>query len=351
MTVIARPSIPLPLLDDGPQRPSFAQGPRALSSVKLLRISVTDRCNLRCIYCMPEGGVEFSDKDELLQPGDFEAIARAAVRIGVTHLKLTGGEPTIRRDIVDIAARLKAAGAEDLSLTTNALQLPRLAADLRAAGVDRLTLSIDSLRPDRYTAITQGGRIERFWAGVEAAEAAGYERLKLNVVVIKGMNDDEAADFAALTLDRPWTVRFIEYMPLGVSQLVGDGIDPTDVMIDNADVMRSIAAAHGPLAPADRRAEAGVGPAEVYRLPGASGKVGFISAMSQPFCETCNRLRLTATGELRSCLFDGGEVSVVPALRPHADVDAIVRAFGECVVLKPETHSSRGNRAMSQLGG
>ncbi|MCA9290793.1 MAG: GTP 3',8-cyclase MoaA [Phycisphaerales bacterium] len=351
MSLAVGQSVALPILDTAPQRPVFAQGPRDLASVRLLRISVTDRCNLRCIYCMPEGGVEFSDKDELLQPADFEAIARVAVGFGVTHLKLTGGEPTIRRDIIDIAERLAALRPEDLSLTTNGLQLPRLAGPLRDAGVDRLTLSIDSLRPDRYERITGGGRLDLFWRGVDAATDAGFERLKFNVVVINGVNDDEVADFAALTRDHPWTVRFIEYMPLGESQLVRPGADPSAAIVDNAVIHRRIEAVHGPLAPVERATEVGVGPANVFRLPDARGRVGFISAMSAPFCATCNRLRLTATGELRSCLFDGGEVSMLPTLRPAPDPEFIARRFAECVVLKPDTHSFRGNRAMSQLGG
>ena len=351
MALLDTNAIQLPVLDAGVQRPVYARGPRSLSSVRLLRISVTDRCNLRCSYCMPEEGVPFEDREDLLNADDFEAVARVAVELGVTHLKLTGGEPTIHREIVEIARRLKALGSEDLSLTTNALQLPRLAEPLRDAGVDRLTLSIDSLRADRYTQITGGGRLDLFWRGVDAAIAAGFERLKLNVVVIKGVNDDEVADFAALSRDRPWTIRFIEYMPLGNSRFTVKGFDPNDAILDNALVMERIAERLGTPEPVNRETEPGVGPASVMRLPGARGRFGFISAMSRPFCETCNRLRLTATGELRSCLFDGGEVSLLPALRPRTSPDALCRAFAECVVLKPEVHAFRGSRPMSQLGG
>lgn len=341
----------LPVLDTSVQRPAYAQGPRDLASVKLLRISVTDRCNLRCIYCMPEGGVEFSDKDELLHAADFEAVAAAALSVGVTHLKLTGGEPTIRSDIVDIASRLAALGPQDLSLTTNGMQLHRLAQPLRDAGVNRLTLSLDTLNPDRFNRITGGGRLDHFQRGLEAASNAGFDRLKFNVVMIRGINDDEVADLAAMTIDKPWTVRFIEYMPLGESRLTAPGVDPDDALVDNEIVKAQLTKRFGPLEAVDRTSEAGVGPAKVFRLPGAKGRVGFISAMSKPFCETCNRLRLTATGELRSCLFDGGEVNVLPALRPHADPAAIVRLMSQCVQMKPEVHSQRGNRAMNQLGG
>lgn len=353
MILAVRPSLPLPVLDHAAvHRPVYARGPRTLASVKLLRISVTDRCNLRCLYCMPEGGVEFSDREELLQPADFEAVARAALGLGITHLKLTGGEPTVRRDLPDIAARLSALGPEDLSLTTNGLQLHRAARLLREAGVRRLTLSIDSLIPEKYERITGGGRLDLFWRGVEAALEAGFDqRLKLNVVVIKGVNDDEVADLAALSLERPWTIRFIEYMPLGASRLTMPGVDPNDAILDNEIVRQRLAARFGALEPVQRGTEVGVGPAEVHRLPGAKGRIGFISAMSRPFCETCNRLRLTATGELRSCLFDGGEVNLLPALRPSINGERLREAFARCATLKPEVHSFRGDRAMSQLGG
>ncbi len=177
---------------------------------------------------------------------------------------------------------------------------------------------------------------------------AGFERLKINMVVMGGINDDELVDFARLTLDRPWTVRFIEYMPLGQSTLIDQAQQTT---LDNALVKERIEESLGPLEAVERQSEPGVGPAEVFRVAGAVGRLGFISAMSRPFCETCNRLRLTASGELRSCLFDGGEVDVLPALRPTPNTQAIVKLMRACVALKPQTHSPRGNRAMSQLGG
>lgn len=342
-------TISLTILDPTTQRPRFAQGPRSLSSVKLLRISVTDRCNLRCIYCMPEGGMEFADRDELLQSRDFEAVAATALRLGVESIKLTGGEPTIRGDIVEIAERLKALGPHDLSMTTNGMQLRRLAEPLRRAGVDRLTISLDSLDPERFRTMTGGGRLELLWEGVDAALTAGFERLKFNMVVVRGVNDDEVEAMAALSLDQPWTIRFIEYMPLGDSRLTGP--DPESSIVDNALLLQRLERRFGALEAVERRTEPGVGPAAVVRLPGAAGRIGFISAMSRPFCETCNRLRLTATGQLRSCLFDGGEIDVLPALRPIRDDAALERAFESCVALKPVVHAARGNRAMSQLGG
>jgi len=358
--------VALPILDDKPQRPVYATGPRDLSAVKLLRISVTDRCNLRCVYCMPAQGVTFENQSDLLSAKDFIAVAKAARSIGVDHFKVTGGEPTVRGDVVDIVAGLAALKPRDLSLTTNGLLLERLAQPLRDAGLDRITLSWDSMKAEKFERITRGdrdwtrdetlgkrseaasGSYAKFQRGLEAAQRAGFERLKINVVVIGGINDDEVADFAKLTIDHPWTIRFIEYMPLGDSVLMEDA---PGYLVDNAIVQQHIEAELGPMVSVNRESEAGVGPANVFALSGAKGRIGFISAMSKPFCETCNRLRLTATGELRSCLFDGGEVSVLPALRPAPDAQRIIDIMRQCVAMKPEVHSQRGNRAMSQMGG
>ncbi|MEM1108204.1 MAG: GTP 3',8-cyclase MoaA [Planctomycetota bacterium] len=353
-------SLALPILNESPQRPTFARGPRSLSSVKLLRISLTDRCNLRCVYCMPDDGVTFYDREDVLSADDIVAVAAAARDAGVTHFKLTGGEPTLRKDLVDIVRRLKALDPLDLSMTTNGLRLGqqrgRLAHELHDAGLDRLTVSLDSLDAETFSRISgrRGFTLDQLWAGLDAAAAAGLGRLKLNFVVIGGVNDHEAPDFAALTVDRPWTVRFIEYMPLGDSALTRSLVGADTHTVDNEQIIAGIEDVHGPLVPIDRDGEPGVGPAQVYRLtrPGARGKVGFISAMSQPFCETCNRLRLTARGELRACLFDGGEVDLLPTLRASPEPRReLIALMARCVAEKPETHSARGNRAMSQLGG
>ncbi len=349
-------STALPILDTTPQRPRYANGPRSLQAIKLLRLSITDRCNLRCVYCMPEDGVTFYDRKDLLSAGQIITAAAAARSIGVEHFKITGGEPTVRGDLVQIIDGLKALDPTDLSMTTNGVLLPGLAKDLRRAGLDRLTISWDSMRPDVFRQLT-GGRCEldNLTNGIDTATDAGFERLKLNVVVVGGMNDTEVADFARLTLDRPWTVRFIEYMPLGDSKLLADGLDTAKLYtVDNAIVAQRIEDQLGKLTPADRSAEPGVGPANVFRLPGAVGKIGFISAMSKPFCESCNRLRLTATGQLRACLFDGGEVDALPALQslsPGDDPQPIINLMAQCVEQKPETHSAHGNRPMSRLGG
>ena len=345
----------LPILDAGPVRPAFARGPRSLSAVRLLRISVTDRCNLRCVYCMPDDGVGFHDRSDLLSAEQIITVASAARRAGVDHFKLTGGEPTVRGDLLHIVRGIASLEPADLSLTTNGMLLDRLAQPLRDAGVDRVTVSLDSLRPERFARITRGGvesmgGLARLMRGLDALSDAGFSRVKINVVVMRGINDDEVADLARLSIDHDWTVRFIEYMPLGQSTLIDDAADFT---LDNAVVRARIEAVLGPLTAVARESETGVGPATVFSLPGARGRVGFISAMSKPFCETCNRLRLTATGQLRSCLFDGGEVDVLPTLSKPAGAnsDELIELMRRCVALKPETHSDRGNRAMSQIGG
>ena len=328
-------------------RPEFANGPRDISALKMLRISVTDRCNLRCVYCMPEEGMVFQEPDALLDVSQFEAIARVAVDLGVRHIKITGGEPTLRRDLIHIVEKISRLDIDDLSLTTNGLQLPRLAQPLREAGVDRVTLSVDSLRPDTYRRLTRGGRLDVFMRGLDAA-AETFDHVKLNVVVIPGVNDQEVADLAALTLHNDWTVRFIEYMPLGESGL--SELPEARTVLSAREIAARITAVHGPLTPVRRASEVGVGPAQIFTLPSSRGRIGFIHAMSQPFCESCNRLRLTAEGVLRSCLFDGGEIALQRMLNP-IDSRAIRQAFHDCISLKPRVHARRGNRAMSQLGG
>lgn len=347
-------------------------GPRDISAVKMLRISVTDVCNLRCLYCRPEEGVAWLPKSEILSFEEIAAITRASVRLGISHFKLTGGEPTARKDLPVLVEMLRRIpGVEDLSLTTNGILLKTLLGKLQDAGLNRLTVSLDSLRPDRFAAITRGGDFFRVWNALESALRMNFTRLKINVVVMRGMNDDEIADFAALTLHHRLTVRFIEFMPLGRSGLTDD---PQSAVVGESEIRQRIEREHGPFQSCDRSSELGVGPAKVYALPGAAGRIGFISAMSAPFCDTCNRLRLTPDGMLRSCLFDGGEVDLKPILRhlqppaPPGDhthpprlrpVDgdlqsresSILRAMTDCVTFKPLVHSFHGNKAMNRIGG
>ena len=374
----------LPIIDILARSPSapaagvaFDTGPRSIAAVRVLRISVTDRCNFRCVYCMPAEGVRWLPRDDILTFEEIAEIVRAAIaEHGIRRFKLTGGEPTIRHGIVDLVRMLRRIdGIEDLSLTTNGLLLETLASPLRQAGLDRVTVSIDSLNPDRFRSITRTGDLSTVLRGLDRCEAVGFSSLKINCVTMRGTNDDEVADFARLTLDRRLTVRFIEYMPLGdaalmhaASQRVDDSeLGPAggcgaqdrgkDAFISEDEVRRRIEKELGPLVPVDRASEAGVGPANVYRLAeqDPAGRIGFISAMSAPFCSTCNRLRLTADGTLRSCLFEGGEVDVRSVLRsgraPAQRRRDLAQAMTDCVRLKPDVHSGHGNRQMSQLGG
>ena len=365
-----KPRVSLPVLG-APQAgvaPHGITGPRDIAAVKMLRISVTDVCNLRCVYCMPAEGVEWLPKSSILTYEEIATVVRASVQLGITHFKLTGGEPTARRDLATLVAMLRAiAGVEDLSLTTNGILLEPLLERLHAAGLDRITISLDSLRPERFKAITRGGDFQRVWRALQKALAMGFKRVKLNVVMMRGINDDEAADFAGLTRALPLTVRFIEFMPLGRSGLTDD---PDSAMVSERETRAAIEAVHGPLVGVERRSEIGVGPANVWQLAGeAKGRIGFISAMSHPFCESCNRLRMTPEGSMRSCLFDGGEVDLKPLLRGpeinHRDTETqsthrgdlvgveerIMQAMTSCVTMKPETHSMHGNKAMNRIGG
>jgi cyclic pyranopterin phosphate synthase len=265
-------------------------------------------------------------------------------------------------------------GIEDLSLTTNGMLLEGLAIPLRESGLDRVTVSVDSLDPDRFRRITRTGDLATVLRGLDRCEDAGFAGLKINCVTMRGTNDDEAADFARLTLSRGVTVRFIEYMPLGDAAVMHttravvapDELGPAggcgaqdrgDVFVSEPEVRARIERELGPLVPVDRATEPGVGPANVYRLARGNpiGRIGFISAMSAPFCATCNRLRLTAEGVLRSCLFEGGEVAIRSVIRSIAEPEcrrlAVANAMTDCVRLKPDVHSHHGNRQMSQIGG
>jgi cyclic pyranopterin phosphate synthase len=339
---------------------------------------------------MPEEGVRWLPREDILGFEEICDVVRSAVEVhGIRRFKLTGGEPTVRNGLVDLVAMLRRiAGVEDLSLTTNGQRLTELAGPLREAGLDRVTVSIDSLRPERFRQITRTGDLALVLRGLDRCEEVEFPSLKINVVTMRGTNDDELADFARLSLTRRLTVRFIEYMPLGDAALLRPGgaevsaihgraahatgiaedeIGPaggcgaqdrgSESLIPEAQVRERIERELGPLLPVDRGSEPGVGPANVYRLALGSprGRVGFISAMSAPFCATCNRLRLTANGVLRSCLFEGGEVDVRPILRSAEDSatrrDNIARAMTDCVRLKPDVHSRHGNEQMSRIGG
>ena len=310
---------------------------------------------------MPEEGVAWVPKAEILSFEEIAQVVRAAIEVhGIRRFKLTGGEPTVRHGLVELVAMLRRIpGIVDLSLTTNGQRLAELAKPLREAGIDRVTVSIDSLDAEKFRQITRKGDLAMVLRGLDRAEEVGLSPMKINCVTMRGVNDSELADFARLTLRRNVTVRFIEYMPLGDSAIgPAAGCDGQargkDVLVSEPEARRIIEDELGPLVAVDRRSESGVGPASVWRLSQGQpkGRIGFISAMSAPFCSSCNRLRLTADGLLRSCLFDGGEIDVKSILRgANCSAEALGDAMVRCVKMKPMVHSYHGNKQMSMIGG
>jgi len=317
--------------------------------ITYVRVSVTDRCNLRCRYCIPKG-LTFNEKDEILTFEEITRLVRVFAGLGVRKIRLTGGEPLVRADLPGLVAEVAAVpGIEDLALSTNGLGLARLAAPLAQAGLRRVNVSVDSLDRERFREITHGGDLDEVWRGIDAAEAAGLHPIKLNVVAMRGVNDDEVEALAELTRTRGFTVRFIEVMPLtgNVWEQADRYLPATEIL----DRLRRVAA----LEP--EPAEPHGGPAEYFRYPGAPGRVGVITPLSHTFCERCNRVRLTSTGGLRLCLFGDDEVDLRGPLRAGAD-DAALRALIEGgLAIKPEAHALRPGLpasrliALSQVGG
>ena len=316
-------------------------------SIEYLRISVTDRCNFRCVYCMPREGLQWLPKAEILSYEEITEVVRQLSPLGLRRLRITGGEPTLRPDLESLIGQLRGIPfIEDIALSTNGAKLPQMARALREAGLDRVNMSADSLRPDRIAAIARRDLGFDPIAAAGAAEAAGLAPIKINVVVLRGMNDDEIEDFARLTMDRPWHVRFIELMPVGdMRELTWEHVVPSD------EVLQRIAAI-GALMP-DGGPPRGNGPARYYRLSGAAGTVGVITPMTHTYCGSCNRVRLTADGRLRTCLYGDHEVNLRDPLRQGAALEPL---FRQALAEKPKEHALLqmqvgGLRALSQVGG
>ncbi len=321
-------------------------------SITYLRISLTDRCNLRCVYCMPADGLEWTPQNEVLSNDEIIRIVRAAAALGMKKVRLTGGEPLVRPGIVDLIQQIASIpGIEDIGLTTNGILLEKLAMSLAHAGLRRVNISLDTLKPERFQKITRFGSFDRVWQGIQAAEQAGLSPIKLNAVVIRGVNDDELLDLAKLSLSHPWHIRFIELMPIGNTQSWGEGFPASPDRYVSVQEMYSRLEVLG-LVPTDT--PMGSGPARTFRVPGAPGTIGFISPLGEHFCQNCNRLRLTADGRLRACLVIPGETSLRDALRNGQSLEElIVRS----VATKPQqhnlsqTHLTHTERGMSQIGG
>jgi len=314
--------------------------------INYLRISVTDRCNLRCIYCMPPEGIPLMSHGDVLRYEEIALVARAAAELGITKLRLTGGEPLVRAGLTDLVAMLaEIKGIDDISMTTNGVLLERYAMELKKAGLHRVNISLDSLRPERFHKITRVGKLDDVLKGIEAAREAELNPVKVNMVVIRGTNDDEISHFALLTLSDAWHVRFIEFMPF-----VGNG-KKNRYLMPVSEIMERIEAL-GKLEPSLPN---GVGPAKYYRFPGAKGTIGFISPVTECFCQACNRMRLTADGKLRPCLFSDDEIDLRGPLRQGAAVEELKRLIRQAVASKPERHKLMTGvtceRFMSQIGG
>ena len=317
--------------------------------VTYLRVSVTDRCNLRCRYCMPLDGVRFKDLDDVLSWAELERVVRVAASLGVRRIRITGGEPTTRPGLADfVRAVVHTDGIEDVSMTTNGMLFADLAADLRDAGLNRVNISLDSLQPERFRALTHYGDWDAVWRSVQAALALGLHPVKLNCVALRGVNEDELADFAALTLDQPLHVRFIELMPLGTSHpWARDKLLPLARMRERIAERFELEAA----------SVEGGGPARYFRVPGAAGSIGFITAMTENFCHNCNRVRLTADGELQPCLGSLLALDLRGPLRAGVSDEALRRLVAKGIRSKPERHlmeeylEETAGRRMWTVGG
>ena len=316
-------------------------------TIEYLRISVTDRCNFRCVYCMPETGMQWLPKSEILSYEEITEVVRQLAPLGLRRLRITGGEPTIRPQIHELIRMLRAIPQiTDIALSTNGVRLPELAGLLRECGLDRVNMSVDSLRPDRIAGIARRDLGFDPVRAARAAEDAGLAPIKLNVVVMRGINDDEVESLARLTIEHPWHVRFIELMPVGdLRALTWEHVVPSDEILARLNAIAPLTPSAGP--------PRGNGPAAYYQWPNAAGSIGVITPMTHTYCASCNRVRLTADGRLRTCLFGNHEVDLRTPLRAGERLEAL---FHQALANKPKEHELLqmkvgGLRALSQVGG
>lgn len=320
--------------------------------INYIRVSITDRCNFRCIYCMPEEGVRWMPHSNVLSYEELLTIIRAGAEMGINRVRITGGEPLVRAGVVDFVKMVAMTpGMKDISMTTNATLLAKYAVDLKSAGLDRVNISLDTLRPEKFAricrSVEQGAGLEKVLEGIKAAQKAGLEPVKINMVVMAGINDDEIPDFARKTIDDGWNVRFIELMPYtGHNGHTPRGITTRDVkkLIDPLGKMEPY------------KYEIGNGPAKYYRLPEAKGTIGFITAISEHFCVSCNRLRLTADGQLRPCLMSETMIDLREPLRNGISPEKLKELIQQAVKAKPQGHhltdgENPNDRPFCQVGG
>jgi len=320
--------------------------------IDYLRISLIDHCNLRCVYCMPLRGLHFAPSEQLLRAAELETVVRAAASLGFRKVRLTGGEPTLRSDLIEIVERIiRVPGIVDLSMTTNGILLPPLVDPLIHAGLTRINIHVDTLHRERLKRVMRFGALEEIQAGIAAAESAGFRPIKLNAVVVRDYNDADVVELAALTLDKDWHVRFIELMPLGGGECARSALSQ---FVPSSETRRRIEDRLGPLAELPSRNESDE--SRNYRLAEAKGVVGFISPVSDPYCGACNRMRLTADGKLHLCLLNDDEMDVKGALRNGGGEDRVKEILLRAVQAKPTGHRlnegvSTRAREMFQIGG
>jgi cyclic pyranopterin phosphate synthase len=320
--------------------------------IDYLRISVIDHCNLRCVYCMPLRGLKFIPSPELLTAQEIETVARAAASVGFRKLRLTGGEPTLRPDIVEITGRIAAVdGVRDVAMTTNAILLPRLARPLAEAGLKRINVHVDTLDPDRLKKLMRFGTLNEIEAGITAAEEAGLRPIKINCVVTRDYNDSDVVDMARRAQERDWHVRFIELMPLGGGEAAHVALSQ---YVPSRETRERIEAELGPIVPVPSPNPSDE--SRNFRFEGGKGVLGFISPVSEPYCGTCNRMRLTADGRFHLCLLNDDELDVKRALRSGAGIEEVAGILTRAVGAKPTGHRldegiSTEDRSMFQIGG
>jgi cyclic pyranopterin phosphate synthase len=324
--------------------------------INYLRVSITDRCNLRCVYCMPKEGVSQLGHEDILRYEEMLRIIRIAKKLGIVKVRVTGGEPLVRKGVTEFLSSLGNLGLEDISLTTNGVLLESLADAIRKAGVGRINVSLDSLDPGKYARITRGGDLSAVLRGLEQADRIGFSPIKINVVTVRGFNDDETIPFARLTLDQPYQIRFIELMP------IGEHSENSDKYVSNDELMERIGHIGSLLPVAGGKREGNLeGPARLFRLEGARGIIGFISPISHKFCHACNRLRLTADGGLRACLMVDSEIDLKTPMRKGCTDEELEQLIRKAIENKPRGQHTEGAgedcgrrkcaREMSTIGG
>ncbi len=297
--------------------------------IDYIRISITDKCNLKCVYCMPSEGLKLFKKKDVMTDDEILRFIRIAVKHGLRKVRITGGEPLMRRNLTGLISSIKKTGVRDLSITTNGILLSKSVVDLKKAGLDRVNISLDTMKPDRFRSITGGGEIDLVWESIRRAEETGLTPVKINVVPIRGINDDEIVSFASLTFDNDFHIRFIEFMPA-----TNNGIWSKDKCVTSAEAMKKISA----LGKLEHLKFRGRGPSRNYRIKGAKGVIGFISPLSDHFCDDCSRLRLTADGEIRPCLFSNIRIDIKTPMRNGASDEEIDDLFCQAVKVKPQRH-------------